>query len=68
MACRIVPGDGVVPIEGTLAGMDAAGYRRLVDMELLGPQIGAEGVAAAVTRGSQAVSAMLDRIDPGSAR
>lgn len=63
MPCRIVPGDGVVPLEALLRGIHAAGYRGLVDVELLGPRVDEEGAAAALGRGARAVSAMLDRLD-----
>jgi len=63
MPYRIVPGDGVVPIETLLQGIHAAGYRGLVDVELLGPRTDEEGAASAIARGSRAVSAMLDRLD-----
>jgi sugar phosphate isomerase/epimerase len=63
MPYRIVPGDGVVPIEPILRGILGAGYRGLVDIELLGPRIDEEGPEAAMARGAQAVSAMLDRLD-----
>jgi sugar phosphate isomerase/epimerase len=64
MPGRVVPGDGVVPLETILRGIHHAGYRGTVDLELLGPRIEAEGVTSALNRGSRAVSAMLQRIDP----
>lgn len=64
MPYRIVPGDGVIPIEPILRGILRAGYRGLVDVELLGPRIDEEGPEAAIARGARAVSAMLDRLDP----
>lgn len=45
------------------AERSGAGYRGLVDVELLGPRIDEEGPEAAMARGAQAVSAMLDRLD-----
>jgi sugar phosphate isomerase/epimerase len=63
MPDRIVPGDGVVPIESVLRAVLAGGYRGLVDVELLGPHIEAEGVAAALSRGAHTVSAMLYRLE-----
>ena len=63
MPYRIVPGDGVVPLEPILRGILNAGYRGLVDVELLGPRIDEEGAEAALARGAHAVSAMMDRLD-----
>jgi sugar phosphate isomerase/epimerase len=63
MPYRIVPGDGVVPIEAILRGIQQAGYRGLVDVELLGPRIDEEGAEGALARGARAVSAMLNRLD-----
>lgn len=63
MPLRIVPGDGVVPLEALLRGIHAAGYRGLVDVELLGPRVDEEGAGSALGRGAQVVSAMLDRLD-----
>ena len=63
MPYRIVPGDGVVPIEPILRGIQQAGYRGLVDVELLGPRIDEEGAEAALARGARTISAMLERLE-----
>jgi sugar phosphate isomerase/epimerase len=67
MPFRIVPGDGVVPLEALVRGIHEAGYRGLVDVELLGPRVDTEGAASALSRGAAAVSAMLERLDEGVA-
>jgi sugar phosphate isomerase/epimerase len=56
---RAVPGDGDIPIERQLADLAAAGYRGLIELELLGPRIAAEGPARAAARGLAAISAWL---------
>lgn len=51
MPNRWVPGDGDVPLDQLLAGVAEQGYRGLVDLELLGPAIDAEGPESALRRG-----------------
>ena len=47
---RWVPGDADLPMAGLLATVLRAGYPGIVDVELLGPAIKAEGAESAVTR------------------
>lgn len=47
---RWVPGDGDLPMAGLLASVLRAGYTGVVDVELIGPAIEAEGAEPAVTR------------------
>jgi sugar phosphate isomerase/epimerase len=56
---RAVPGDGDIPIGRQLRWLRDAGYSGVVELELLGPRIDAEGVVAACLRGAAAVEAFL---------
>lgn len=47
---RWVPGDADLPIRRLLGEVLSAGYRGIVDAELIGPAIEGEGVEAALTR------------------
>ncbi|WP_326563665.1 sugar phosphate isomerase/epimerase family protein [Micromonospora peucetia] len=47
---RWVPGDADLPMAGLLGSVLRAGYTGIVDVELLGPAIEAEGAESAVTR------------------
>ncbi|RBQ05663.1 sugar phosphate isomerase/epimerase [Micromonospora sp. LHW51205] len=47
---RWVPGDGDLPMAGLLASVLRAGYTGVVDVELLGPAVEAEGAEPALTR------------------
>jgi sugar phosphate isomerase/epimerase len=49
---RRVPGDGDLPLRTVVRELVAAGYTGSVDLELLGPDIEAEGYEAALRRGS----------------
>lgn len=64
MPDRVVPGDGIVPLESLLAGILEAGFSGLVDVELLGPRIDAEGAIPAIRRGVRWVSDVLDGLTP----
>jgi sugar phosphate isomerase/epimerase len=59
---RAVPGDGDIPVEALLAATLDAGYDGPFDLELIGPRIEAEGYRAAVSRGVEVVTAMLERL------
>ena len=56
---RAVPGDGDIPIRRQLGWLRDAGYSGVLELELLGPRIDAEGVVAACLRGVAAVEALL---------
>lgn len=47
---RWVPGDADLPLQRVLARVFAAGYEGMVDAELIGPAIDAEGAESALTR------------------
>jgi len=55
---RAVPGDGDIPLRSILAGLDTAGYRGPLELELVGPRIESEGYAGAIRRSI----AYLDRL------
>jgi sugar phosphate isomerase/epimerase len=57
---RLVPGDGDIPIARILAMALGAGYGGDFDLELIGPEIDAEGYDAAIVRSVDALSQMLD--------
>jgi sugar phosphate isomerase/epimerase len=56
---RAVPGDGDIPIGRQLRWLREAGYSGVLELELLGPRIDAEGVVAACRRGATVVEALL---------
>jgi len=58
---RAVPGDGSVPIGRQLAWLQEAGYLGLVELELLGPRITAEGPAQAAARALTTITPLLVR-------
>jgi sugar phosphate isomerase/epimerase len=64
LPARAVPGDGGVPIEGFVAWLGQAGYHGIIDLELNGPRIDAEGHLAAARRGAEALSRILGRHIP----
>jgi sugar phosphate isomerase/epimerase len=47
---RVVIGDGDIPLRRLMAALEAAGYDRWYDIELIGPAIEAEGYASVVPR------------------
>jgi sugar phosphate isomerase/epimerase len=59
LPARAVPGDGGVPIAGIVAWLGEAGYRGIIDLELNGPRIDAEGHLPAAERGAQALNRLL---------
>jgi sugar phosphate isomerase/epimerase len=68
MPDRAVPGDGIVPLETLLADIHGAGFRGLVDVELLGPRIDAEGAVPALRRGVSRIAEILDGLTAGAGR
>jgi sugar phosphate isomerase/epimerase len=60
LPARAVPGDGGVPIADILAWLGEAGYTGIIDLELNGPRIDAEGHLPAAGRGAEALSRVLD--------
>jgi sugar phosphate isomerase/epimerase len=56
---RAVPGDGDIPIGRQLRWLREAGYAGVLELELLGPRIDAEGVVAACRRGATVIEALL---------
>ena len=61
---RAVPGDGMIPLRRIVTDVLGAGYRGPFEIEILGPAIEAEGVAAAVGRALTWCSSLLDELDP----
>jgi sugar phosphate isomerase/epimerase len=62
MPCRLVPGDGAIPLERLLGQLLEAGYRGPFDLELLGPEIEREGPGPALRRGADWLRAALARL------
>ena len=56
---RCVPGDGDIPLARILRALDAAGYTGAFELELVGPQIEAEGYEAAIARAITATEMLL---------
>ena len=59
---RRVPGDGDLPLDRLITDVLDAGYPGLFDLELLGPQIEAEGPAAALGRAVTWLDGTLNRL------
>jgi sugar phosphate isomerase/epimerase len=59
LPAKAVPGDGGVPIDDIVAWRCEAGYRGIVDLELNGPRIDAEGHIPAARRGAQVLNRIL---------
>jgi sugar phosphate isomerase/epimerase len=59
LPCRAVIGDGLVPVKEMVGWLSEAGYDGIVDLELNGPRIDAEGHLPAATRGAQALNDVL---------
>jgi sugar phosphate isomerase/epimerase len=59
---RCAVGDGDIPVERLLGMVLDAGYEGVFDLELLGPEIEAEGYRAPIARSIERASAMLDRL------
>jgi len=60
---RLVPGDGDIPIRRILTAVLAAGYRGAFDLELIGPNIEAEGYERAVPRSVHTLDELLIDLD-----
>jgi sugar phosphate isomerase/epimerase len=59
---RAVPGDGDLPIASFLRAALDAGYAEPFELEMVGPKIEAEGHEAALRRGVERSSALLDEV------
>jgi sugar phosphate isomerase/epimerase len=59
MPCRLVPGDGDLPLERIIGWLLEDGYADRFDLELAGPEISAEGIDRALQRGAERLSALL---------
>jgi len=59
---RAVPGDGDLPIEAFLEAALEAGYEGPFELEMVGPLIESEGAEAALRRGVERASALLDKV------
>jgi sugar phosphate isomerase/epimerase len=62
MPNRCAVGDGDIPVERLMAMMLDAGYEGVFDLEILGPEIEAEGYRAPIARSLERASEMLDRL------
>jgi sugar phosphate isomerase/epimerase len=61
MPDRVVPGDGIIPLERIVASFLEAGYSGPFDLELVGPRIVAEGVPA-LQRGARYLTEILEQL------
>ena len=59
---RRVPGDGDIPLTRIIGQVLDAGYTGVFDLELIGPQIDAEGYESAVPRAVEALSTTLGKL------
>jgi sugar phosphate isomerase/epimerase len=59
---RLVPGDGDIPLRRIIGQLLAAGYAGVFDLELIGPQIEAEGYPSAIRRSLAWLSSLLDEL------
>lgn len=62
-SCRVQIGDGDLPLQRLLHAVLDTGYRGYFDLEVLGPDVEAEGYDRAVTRGVKRASALLTRMN-----
>ncbi|HYC82585.1 MAG TPA: TIM barrel protein, partial [Solirubrobacterales bacterium] len=62
MPCRVVPADGAIPLVRVLGWIVEAGYEGVFELELVGPEIDAEGPADALRRAAAWLSAALARL------
>ncbi len=62
MPNRCAVGDGDIPIERIVGMVLDAGYEGVFDIEILGPEIEAEGYRASLARSIERTSDMLDRL------
>jgi sugar phosphate isomerase/epimerase len=61
---RVPPGEGDLPLRALVDECLANGYGGVFDLEVLGPQIEAEGYEAALRRGVRAASTLLAEATP----
>ena len=59
---RCAIGDGDIPVERLMGMLLDAGYEGAFDLEILGPQIEAEGYRSPIARSLERASEMLDRL------
>ena len=59
---RSAIGDGDIPVERLLQMLIDAGYDGGFDVEILGPEIEAEGYASAIRRSGEHTTEILDRL------
>ncbi len=59
LPCRAVPGDGAVPLAAIVGWILESGYDGLIDIELSGPRIDAEGHVAAARRAVDALTEIV---------
>ncbi|HSS09542.1 MAG TPA: TIM barrel protein [Acidimicrobiales bacterium] len=59
---RLVPGDGDIPLRRIIGQLLAAGYSGVFDLELIGPQIEAEGYPSAIRRSVAWLDGLLDEL------
>jgi sugar phosphate isomerase/epimerase len=64
MPSRAVPGDGDIPLKEILDCVLDTGYQGLIDLELSGPRIDAEGHIDAARRGATFIEDLLTRDRP----
>ena len=57
---RVVPGDGDIPLARIMGELEAAGYRGVYDLEILGPAIEDEGYVSAIARSLAYLEDILD--------
>jgi len=56
---RVVPGDGDIPLGRVISTIEATGYRGVYEIELVGPQIEAEGYEPTIRRAVARVDELL---------
>jgi len=59
---RVVPGDGMIPLQTMIGRIVELGYRKAFDLELIGPLIRAEGVERAAVRSGEYLSNLLEAV------
>jgi sugar phosphate isomerase/epimerase len=61
---RVVPGDGVMPLQRIVDRLVEIGFEGPFDLELLGPRIREEGVTSAAVRSGRYMSDLLSAAAP----
>jgi sugar phosphate isomerase/epimerase len=60
LPCRVIPGDGVIPLPAIIAAIAATGFAGYYDLEIIGPALASEGHDAGLRRGGAYITKILE--------